>query len=99
MGVMTMEARKGMWPSIAVKRLGRTRTAARSFSEGTNRSIGYHCVHPTGNQITFTNNLGRVTTNVYDALNREVEVLYADSTKTLTGYDAGVRRGRKGVGP
>jgi RHS repeat-associated protein len=36
--------------------------------------------------------LGRVTTNVYDALNRQVEVLYADGTKTLTRYDADGRK-------
>lgn len=29
---------------------------------------------------------------MYDALNREVEVLYADGTETLTGYDADGRK-------
>jgi RHS repeat-associated protein len=45
-----------------------------------------------GNQITSTDSLDRVTTNVYDALNRQVEVLYADGTKTSTGYDADGRK-------
>jgi len=45
-----------------------------------------------GNQVTFTNALGRVTTSVYDVLNRVVEVDYPDGTKTLTGYDAAGQR-------
>jgi len=45
-----------------------------------------------GNQVTFTNPLGRVTTNVFDALNRQVQVQYPDGTKTLTGYDNAGRR-------
>ena len=45
-----------------------------------------------GNQITFTNALGRVTTNVFDVLNRQVQMQYPDRTKTLTGYDSVGRR-------
>lgn len=54
-------------------------------------SVGYHCVPPNGNQ-TFPKAPGRVLTNVYDALNRQVEMLYADRTKTLTGNDADGRK-------
>ena len=45
-----------------------------------------------GNQIYFTNALGRVTTNVFDALNRQMQVLYADGTKVSTGFDIAGRR-------
>ena len=45
-----------------------------------------------GNQVAFTNPLWRVTTNVFDVLNRQVQVQYPDGTKTLTGYDNAGRR-------
>jgi RHS repeat-associated protein len=45
-----------------------------------------------GNQIAFTDALGRTTTSVFDALNRVVQVSYADGTKTATGYDSVGRR-------
>ena len=44
-----------------------------------------------GNQIYFTNALNVVTTNVFDALNRQVQVFYPDGTKTSTAYDAATR--------
>jgi RHS repeat-associated protein len=47
---------------------------------------------PNGNQIAATDALGRTTTNVFDALNRVVQVLYPDGTKTATGYDSVGRR-------
>jgi RHS repeat-associated protein len=47
---------------------------------------------PNGNQITSTDALGRTTTNVFDTLNRVVQVLYPDGTKTATGYDSVGRR-------
>jgi YD repeat-containing protein len=45
-----------------------------------------------GNQTVFTDGLGRSATNVFDALNRALQVLYSDGTKTSTGFDAGGRR-------
>jgi RHS repeat-associated protein len=45
-----------------------------------------------GNQITATDALGRTTTNVFNALNRLVQVSYADGTKMATGYDSVGRR-------
>jgi RHS repeat-associated protein len=48
-------------------------------------SYGYDA---NGNQITFTDANIHTTTNVFDALNRQVQVQYPDGTKTSTGYDA-----------
>jgi RHS repeat-associated protein len=48
-------------------------------------SFGYD---PNGNQITFTDANSHTTTNIYDALNRQVQVLYPDGTTSETGYDA-----------
>jgi len=45
-----------------------------------------------GNQIIAIDGLGHSTTNVFDPLNRVVEMDYADGTKTFTGYDAAGRR-------
>ena len=45
-----------------------------------------------GNQITFADSLGHTTTNVFDALNRQVQVKYANGTTNFTGYDAAGRR-------
>lgn len=45
-----------------------------------------------GNHVTFTNALGVVTTNVFDALNRRVQVWFADGTKAFAGFDAAGRR-------
>ena len=45
-----------------------------------------------GNQITFTDANNHTTTNVFDALNRQVQVQFPDGTKTSTGYDAAGRR-------
>jgi RHS repeat-associated protein len=45
-----------------------------------------------GNEIYLTNTLGRVTTNVFDALNRRVQVLYPDGTKTSVAFDIAGRR-------
>jgi YD repeat-containing protein len=45
-----------------------------------------------GNQVRATDSLGRTTTNVFDALNRQTQVLYPDLTKMQTGYDSAGRR-------
>jgi RHS repeat-associated protein len=45
-----------------------------------------------GNQLTFTDPNGHTTTNVFDALNRQFQVRYADGTKTGTAYDPAGRR-------
>jgi RHS repeat-associated protein len=45
-----------------------------------------------GNPVYWTNSLGRVTTNVFDALNRQAQVLYPDGTVVSTGFDAVGRR-------
>ena len=45
-----------------------------------------------GNQTSFTDSLGRVTTSVYDVLNRQMQVVYPDGTQTETAYDADGRK-------
>jgi RHS repeat-associated protein len=45
-----------------------------------------------GNEVYFTNALGRVTTNVFDAVNRLVQVLSPDGTRMSAGFDIAGRR-------
>ena len=45
-----------------------------------------------GNQLWALDPSGVGTTNVFDPLNRQVEIRFADGTKKLTGFDAGGRR-------
>ena len=46
----------------------------------------------TGTNSTSRTRAGAVTTNVFDALNRQVQVLYPDGTKASSGFDAAGRR-------
>ena len=52
-------------------------------------SYGYDA---NGNQITFTDAMIHVTTNVFDSLNRQVQVQFPDGTKAGMGYDVAGRR-------
>jgi RHS repeat-associated protein len=45
-----------------------------------------------GNQIVAIDGLGRSLTNVFDALNRLIQVQFPDGTKVSTAYDAGGRK-------
>ena len=45
-----------------------------------------------GNQVQFTNAALAVTTNVFDCLNRVIEMDYADGTKSMSGFDEVGRR-------
>ena len=45
-----------------------------------------------GNQITFTDPNNHTTTNVFDVLNRQVQMQYPDGTATSTIYDTDGRR-------
>ncbi len=56
------------------------------------QNISSYSYDANGNQLTFTDANNHTTTNVFDALNRQVEVDYYDNTKTFTGYDADGRR-------
>ena len=52
------------------------------------QNISSYSYDNNGNQITFTDANNHSTTNVFDVLNRQVQVQYPDGTKTSTGYDA-----------
>jgi RHS repeat-associated protein len=54
----------------------------------TAQNISSYSYDANGNQLTFTDANNHTTTNVFDALNRQVQVQYPDGTKTSTGYDA-----------
>src|SRR5262249_42689969 len=45
-----------------------------------------------GNQVTRANALGIVTTNIFDSINRVIEIDYPDKTKTQSRYDASGRQ-------
>ncbi len=64
-------------------------TNAVGTSCASSSSYGYDA---NGNQITFTDANNHTTTNVFDALNRQVQVQYPDGTITGTSYDAAGRR-------
>ena len=52
----------------------------------------FHGFDARGNLIYSTNALGRVTTNIFDPLNRQIQVLFPDGTRISKGYDALGRR-------
>jgi RHS repeat-associated protein len=56
------------------------------------QSVSSYGYDANGNQITFTDAMNHVTTNVFDMLNRQVQVKYPDGTTNSTGYDAAGRR-------
>ncbi len=64
-------------------------TNAVGTSCASSSSYGYDA---NGNQITFTDANNHTITNVFDALNRQVQVQYPDGTITGTSYDAAGRR-------
>jgi RHS repeat-associated protein len=47
---------------------------------------------PNGNQTASYDGAGNQTSYTFDALNRQIQVQYADTTKTFTGYDAAGRK-------
>jgi RHS repeat-associated protein len=69
------------------------------FTRNTRIAFGHGCDHPNYVAPVYSRNvlqgqpysphaLGMVTTNVFDALNRQVQTLFPDGTKTGTAYDA-----------
>ena len=50
-------------------------------------NTNFYSYDANGNQITFTDADGHTTTNVFDPLNRQVQVQYPDGTATETVYD------------
>jgi RHS repeat-associated protein len=82
----TIDAR-GTITAFAYDAAGR-RLAVTNAVGLTEQNISSYSYDNNGNQITFTDANGHTTTNVFDALNRQVEVLFPDGTTNSTGYDA-----------
>ena len=87
---------------MALSRLTRG-VAGGSFTRNTRFAFGHGCDHPgyvapvysrsvPQGQPYSSHALGIVTTNVSDALNRQVRTLFPDGTETGTAYDADGRR-------
>ena len=86
----TIDAR-GTITAFAYDAAGR-RLAVTNAVGTTVANTNFYTYDPNGNQLTFTDANGHTTTNVFDALNRQIQVQCPDGTKTSTGYDADGRR-------
>ncbi len=71
---------------------GRRLAVTNAFGISGIATTNFYGYDANGNQTTFTDSLGRLTTTVYDVLNRQVQVLYADGTAAGTAYDADGRK-------
>ncbi|HLX69591.1 MAG TPA: LamG-like jellyroll fold domain-containing protein [Verrucomicrobiae bacterium] len=56
------------------------------------QNISSYTYDANGNQITFMDANSHITTNVFDALNRQIRTLYPDGTTNSVVYDADGRR-------
>ncbi len=86
----TIDAR-GTITSFAYDAAGQ-RTAVTNAFGMTVQTVSTYGYDADGNQITFTDANNHTTTNVFDELNRQVEVDFPDGTKAYTAYDADGRR-------
>jgi RHS repeat-associated protein len=71
---------------------GRRVAMTNAYGVANVQTVSFYGYDANGNQTTLTDARNNTTTNVFDALNRTVEVDYPDGTKTFTGYDAAGRR-------
>jgi RHS repeat-associated protein len=86
----TIDAR-GTITAFAYDAAGRRLTVTNAFGTAV-AMTNFYGYDADGNQITLTDSLSHTTTNVFDALNRQVQTLYPDGTASSTGYDAAGRR-------
>jgi YD repeat-containing protein len=87
----TIDAR-GTITAFAYDAAGRRLAATNAVGIAGIQSVSSYGYDANGNQITFTDANNHTTTNVFDALNRQVQTQFPDGTKISTGYDAGGRR-------
>jgi len=71
---------------------GRRLAVTNAFGINGVQTVSAYTYDANGNQFTFTDGLGHTTTNFYDALNRQINVAFADGTRQTTVYDAAGRR-------
>jgi RHS repeat-associated protein len=86
----TIDAR-GTITGFAYDVAGRRLAVTNAFNTAVTQT-NYYGYDANGNQTTFEDALGRVTTTVFDALNRPVQTIYPDLTTSEVVYDAGGRR-------
>ena len=86
----TIDAR-GTITAFAYDTAGRRVAVTNAFGTDV-QSVTSYGYDADGNQVTFTDADNNTTTNVFDVLNRETQVIYANGTTNFTGYDADGRR-------
>lgn len=82
---------RGIVTAFAYDAAGRRLAVTNAFGTST-AMINLYSYDANGNEVTFTDGLAHTTTNVFDELNRQVQVFYPDGTHSSTGYDAAGRR-------
>ena len=87
----TIDAR-GTITAFSYDVAGRRLAVTNAFGVSGVAMTNFYGYDPNGNQTTFTDSLGHTTTNVFDALNRQVQAQFPDGTTTGTAYDADGRR-------
>jgi len=83
---------RGTVTGFAYDAAGRRLAVTNAFGINGIQNVSVYAYDANGNQITFTDANIHTTTNVFDALNRQVQVNYPDGTETMTVYDADGRR-------
>jgi RHS repeat-associated protein len=81
----TIDAR-GTITATAYDAAGRRTAVTNAFGTSV-QSISSYGYDANGNQTTFTDANNHTTTNVYDTLNRQVQIQYPDGTTAETVYD------------
>jgi RHS repeat-associated protein len=71
---------------------GRRLAVTNAFGITGVQNVSSYTYDPNGNQITFTDANNHTTTNVFDALNRQIRTLYPNSTTNSVVYDADGRK-------
>jgi RHS repeat-associated protein len=82
---------RGFMSVVAYDAAGRRISSTNGWTTATTNwmAFGYDA---NGNQTTVTDALNHSTTNVYDALNRTIQIKYADGSNTFTAFDVAGRK-------
>jgi RHS repeat-associated protein len=82
---------RGTITAFAYDVAGRRLAVTNAFGITGIQSVSSYSYDNNGNQITFTDANHHTTTNVFDSINRQVQVEYPNGTTTFTVYDADSR--------
>ncbi len=83
----TIDARDTV-TAFAYDQAGRQLAVTNALGIAGIQNVSSYSYDNNGNQLAFTDANLHTTTNVFDALNRQVQVKYPDGTTNSTGYDA-----------